>query len=143
MTLRCEMLSSIRKCIVASTRNYRRDSMQPSHIDITERFLADLVEGGDFTSIPMSEQLRFRGPLATADTAQEYRAICRGFADTVRSLELREWVGTHDVVHMVYDVDLGLASGPLATSQTIRFEDGKMLEVEVIFDAARATGWAS
>lgn len=123
--------------------NHRKHSMQSSHIDITDRFLAELIEGGDFTSIPMTERLRFRGPLAAADTAQEYRTICRGFAEAARSVELRERVGNDEVVHLIYDVDMALSAGPLATSQTIRFEDGKIVDVEVIFDAARVTGRAS
>ena len=110
---------------------------------VVDRYLEELVEGGDFTDIPMRDDVRFRGPLVQADDATAYRAICADFADAVRSLAVRTRVGSDDVVHVVYDVDMGLPDGPLPTSQTIRFEDGAMADVEVIFDAARIPGAAA
>ncbi len=113
------------------------------HDAVVDRYLEQLVEGGDFTDIPMRADLRFRGPLAQADDAAGYRAICSDFADAVRDLAVRTRVGSEDVVHLVYDVDMGLPDGPLPTSQTIRFEAGAMADVEVIFDAARIPGAAA
>ncbi len=106
-------------------------------------YLDRLVEGGDFSEVPMRDDVRFVGPLASASSADEYRAICADFADAVRSIEIRTMVGDDEFVHVVYDVDMGLPSGPLLTSQTVRFVDGEFASVEVIFDAAVVTGVAS
>lgn len=108
-----------------------------------KQYFAELVSGGDFSDIPMRDDLRFRGPLATSDTAVEYRAVCQEFAGLVTDLSLRTLVGDDGVIHAVYDVDMGLPSGPLATSQTVEFVDGQFASVEVIFDAAVITGLAS
>lgn len=113
--------------------------MQTRHVETTNRFLAELVHGGDFAAIPIADDVRVRGPLVAADGARTYRAICRDLADEVRGIELRDRVGLDDVVHLVYDIDMGLADGPLATSHTIRFDGDDMVDVEVIFDAARVT----
>ena len=117
--------------------------MYEENATTVRRYLAELVNGGDFAGIPMRDDLRFRGPLATSDTAGEYRATCRDFATSVADVSLRTLVGDDRVIHAVYDLDMGLPGGPLATSQTIEFSDGQFATVEVIFDAAMITGVAS
>lgn len=107
------------------------------------RYLDQLVEGGDFADIPMRDDVRFTGPLASSATAVEYRSICEGFADAVRAVSVRTMVGNDDVIHVVYDLDMGLAGGPLPTSQTVEFIDGAFSTVEVIFDAAAIVGATS
>lgn len=107
------------------------------------RYLAQLVSGGDFEDIPMREHVRFTGPLTSANRAEDYRSICRELAATVREISVRTLVGDDLVVHVVYDIDLGLPSGPLPTSQTVAFDDGAFSSVDVIFDAALLTGVAS
>ncbi len=116
---------------------------QERNLAIADRLVDGYVRGGDFADVPMAGDLHFRGPLASADTGEDYRAICTAFADAVRGIELRTRVAAGDVVHLVYDVDMGLADRPLPTSQTIRFEDGRIVDVVVIFDAHRITGAAS
>ncbi len=117
--------------------------MYESNAATMRRYLDKLVEGGDFADIPMRDDVRFTGPLASSTTAVEYRSICEGFADGVRAVSVRTMVGNDDVVHVVYDVDMGLAAGPLPTSQTVEFVDGEFSTVEVIFDAAAIVGAAS
>lgn len=117
--------------------------MYRDHVETMERYFAELVSGGDFADIAMLDDVRFTGPLASASTADEYRSICRGFAESVDDIAVRTLVGDDDVIHAVYDVDMGLPSGPLTTSQTVEFVDGAFASVEVIFDAAAITGIAS
>lgn len=108
-----------------------------------KRYLAELVNNGDFTDIPMQDDVRFKGPLATSSSAEEYRVICQELAHSVAGVSLRTLVGDDSVIHAVYDLDMGLPSGPLATSQTVEFVDGHFASVEVIFDAAVITRVAS
>lgn len=108
-----------------------------------KRYLTQLVEGGDFAGIPLRPDVRFTGPLASATTADEYRSICEDFAHSVHGISIRTMVGDDDVVHLVHDVDMGLPSGPLLTSQTVEFVDGAFASVDVIFDAALIIGVAS
>lgn len=108
-----------------------------------ERYLAQLATSGDFSDIPMREDVRFTGQLASATSAEEYRSICRDFAGAVRKVSLSALVGDDSVIHAVYDVDLGLPTGPLRTSQTVEFVDGAFASVEVIFDAAAIAGAAA
>lgn len=107
------------------------------NLTIADRFLDQLVEGGDFSSIPMAEGLTFRGPMASATSAENYRRLCSDLASLVVGISLRTRVSEGNIVHLVYDVDMGLADGPLPTSQTIRFDSNRITDVEVIFDAAR------
>lgn len=107
------------------------------------KYLAELERGGDFVDIPMRDDVRFTGPLASSRSATDYREICRNFAQAVRGLSLRAMVGDDEVIHVIYDVDLRLRGGPLATAQTVQFVDGAIASVDVIFDAAAITGVAS
>ena len=117
--------------------------MYASNAATMQTYLDQLVEGGDFANIPMCDDVRFVGPLTSSTTAAEYRSICEGLAEAVRGLSLRTMVGDGHVVHTVYDLDMGLAGGPLPTSQTVGFVDGAFASVEVIFDAAAITGASS
>lgn len=117
--------------------------MYATNVQTMQRYLAELVEGGDFTDIPKSPDVFLTGPLSATTGAAKYRSICQGFAEAVRGLSVRTIAGDDDVIHAVYDVDMGLASGPLPTSQTVEFAGGAFVSVEVIFDAAQITGTAS
>ena len=117
--------------------------MYEPNVATMRRYLEQLVEGGDFTDIPMRDDVRFTGPRASSVTAVEYRSICGGFADAVRAMSIRTMVGNDDVIHVVFDLDMGLAGGPLPTSQTVEFIDGAFSTVEVIFDAAAIVRAAS
>jgi hypothetical protein len=117
--------------------------MYAENAETMQRFLEQLVVGGDFADVPMRDDVRFTGPLASATTADGYRSICGDFATSVHGIAVRSMVGDDTVVHVVYDVDMGLATGPLATSQTVEFVAGAFASVEVIFDAAVITGVAA
>lgn len=38
-------------------------------------------------------------------------------------------------MHTVYDLDLGLPSGPIASSETLRFADGVMIAADLVIDS--------
>lgn len=63
-----------------------------------KRFLAQFVEGGDFADVPMRDDVRFTGPLASATTSDGYRSICKDFADAVQEVSVRSMIGDDDVV---------------------------------------------
>ena len=117
--------------------------MQDKNTGTIKKYLSQLVTGGDFIDIPMDDDVQFTGPLSSASNAEDYRSILRAFAEGVRDITLRTMVGGDETVHLVYDVDMGLGTGPLLTSQTVSFRNGAFSSVEVIFDAAVIPGGAS
>lgn len=114
--------------------------MYADNVQTMKHYLAQLVLGGDFADIPMRQDVCFTGPLASATGAEDYRAICQDFADSVEDIQMHTLVGDDEVVHVVYNVDMGLPNGPLRTSQTVTFVDGAFASVDVIFDTALVGG---
>lgn len=117
--------------------------MRDQNMETMKKYLSQLAGGGDFQGIPMDAHVHFTGPLASADTADDYRSILESFAEGVQGVTVRSMVGDDDTIHVVYDVDMGLRTGPLLTSQTVGFRDGAFSSVQVIFDAAAIHGGAA
>lgn len=58
------------------------------------------------------------------------------FAEAVQDISLRSMVGDDKVVHVLYDVEMGLAGGPLPTAQVVEFVEGAFASVDASDDAA-------
>lgn len=102
---------------------------------MARRYYDEFRSAGDFADVPMADDLRFDGPLQQYADGPRYRADCARLAGQVRSLTIRHQFVDGDRVHSVYDFDLGLPSGPIATSETLTFDRGRMVAAELIIDS--------
>lgn len=102
---------------------------------LTTRYYEDFASHGDFTGIPMADDLRFSGPIHTYRDGDRYRLDCGQLAAMVQSIEIRHQFTEGDQVHTVYDFDLGLPSGPVASSETLTFDDGVLVAADLIIDS--------
>ena len=103
--------------------------------EVTRRYYAAFRTAGDFADVPMADDLRFTGPLQRYADGPRYRADCARLAGRVRALAMRHQFVDGDRVHSVYDFDLGLPTGPIATSETLTFDGGRMVAAELIIDS--------
>lgn len=109
--------------------------------ELTERYYRDFASKGNFESVPMANNLRFEGPIHAYVGGDRYRRDCVELAAMVRGIAVRHQFFDGVQVHTVYDVDLGLPSGALASSETLTFADGVMVAADLVVDstALRAT----
>ncbi len=110
--------------------------MTPTIADITARYYDNFSHGGDFHDVPMAADLDFRGPLFQYADGDRYRSDCARLAEQVRSLRIRHQFFEPDRVHTVYDFDLGLPTGPIATSETLTIAAGELFSAELIIDSS-------
>ncbi len=103
--------------------------------ELTTSYYENFTCRGDFASIPMADDLRFDGPMHTYRDGDRYRRDCGQLAAMVQGIEIRHQFFEGDRVHTVYDFDLGLPSGPVASSETLRFVDGVLVAVDLIIDS--------
>ncbi len=103
--------------------------------EVTRRYYDDFAGRGDFDDVPMADGLRFRGPIHAYDDGERYRRECVELAERVTGFGIRHQFVDGDRVHTVYDIDFGLPSGPIATSETLTYRDGVMVAADLIIDS--------
>lgn len=108
--------------------------MSESIPQLTARYYRDFAGGGDFTRVPMARDFRFDGPLHQYRGGERYRADCERLASAVTSLSIRHQFFDGDRAWTVYDVDVGLDAGPIATSEVLTFADGVMVAADLFLD---------
>ncbi len=104
--------------------------------ELARRYYDEFAGRGSFATVAMDEGLRFRGPIHAYDDGERYRRECVELAARVTGFEIRHQFVDGDRVHTVYDIDLGLPSGPIATSETLTYRDGVMVAADLIIDSA-------
>lgn len=103
--------------------------------ELTERYYRDFARGGDFESVPMGGDLRFTGPVHAYVGGERYRRDCVALAATVRGFAMRHQFVDGDQAHSVYDLDLGLPSGPIPSSETLTFSNGVLVAADLLIDS--------
>ena len=102
---------------------------------LTARYYEDFASQGDFAGIPIADDLCFSGPIHTYRDGDRYRLDCGQLAAMVRGIEIRHQFTEGNQVHTVYDFDLGLPSGPIASSETLTFDNGALVAADLIIDS--------
>lgn len=115
--------------------------MSSTVAEVTASYYRDFASGGDFESVPMSHDLHFSGPMHAYRDGERYRRDCTALAATARGIAIRHQFFDGNQVHTVYDLDLGLPSGPIASAETLTFADDLLVAADLIIDSTplRAT----
>lgn len=109
--------------------------MNANITELTRRYYRDFGSAGDFATVPMAPELRFTGPLHAYADGNRYRRDCAALAAKAWGIEVRHQFFDGDQVHTVYDFDLGLPGGPIASSETLTFADDVLAAADLILDS--------
>jgi hypothetical protein len=91
---------------------------------------------GDFSEVPLAEDFRFTGPVASFDSAAGYRAMAREAGKAVTSFDVRRQFADGNTVCSIVDWEMALPGlGRMTSAELLEIVDGVIVRGELIYDA--------
>jgi hypothetical protein len=91
---------------------------------------------GDLSDVPLADDFRFTGPVASFDTAEGYRAMAREAGQSVRSFTVRRQFVDGNRACSIIDWEMAIPGvGPMTSAELLEVEDGIIVRGELIYDA--------
>jgi hypothetical protein len=92
--------------------------------------------GGDMSGVPLAEDFRFLGPVASFETAAGYREMARQAGQAVTSFEVRRQFADGNTVCSIVDWEMAMPGlGRMTAAELLEVEDGVIVRGELIYDA--------
>ena len=110
------------------------ESMQP--LEIAERYYsAWATKAGDMADVPLADDLVYRGPVASFDDAEGFRAMAATAGPLVRSMTVRHQFADGDLVLTITDTEMALPIPTMTSAELLEIRDGKIVRGENLYDA--------
>ena len=94
------------------------------------------TRGGDMSEVPLAEDFRFTGPVASFDSAEGYRGMARQAGQAVTSFEVRRQFVEGKTVCSIIDWEMAIPGlGRMTSAELLEVEDGVIVRGELIYDA--------
>jgi ketosteroid isomerase-like protein len=91
---------------------------------------------GDMSEVPLAEDFRFTGPVASFDSAEGYREMARQAGQAVTSFEVRRQFVEGNTVCSIIDWEMAMPGlGRMTSAELLEVEDGVIVRGELIYDA--------
>jgi ketosteroid isomerase-like protein len=90
---------------------------------------------GNLDDVPLAEDFKFTGPVASFENAAGYRAMAREAGAAVTAFEVRRQFVDGDTVCSIIDWEMALPVSPMTSAEILEVEDGKIVRGELIYDA--------
>jgi ketosteroid isomerase-like protein len=91
---------------------------------------------GDFGDVPLADDFRFTGPVASFESADGYRAMAREAGQAVTSFAVRRQFVDGDTVCSIVDWEMAIPGvGPMTAAELLEVRDGVIVRGELIYDA--------
>jgi ketosteroid isomerase-like protein len=91
---------------------------------------------GDLADVPLADDFQFTGPVASFDSADDYRAMARDAGQAVTSFEVRRQFVDGDTVCSIIDWEMAIPGvGRMTSAELLEVRDGKIVRGELIYDA--------
>jgi ketosteroid isomerase-like protein len=91
---------------------------------------------GDFSDVPLADDFRFAGPVASFDSADAYRAMAREAGQAVTSFAVRRRFVDGDTVCSIVDWEMAIPGvEPMTAAELLEVRDGVIVRGELIYDA--------
>jgi hypothetical protein len=107
----------------------------------TERIVATYYDAwrehkGDMSAVPLADDFRFTGPVASFDSAAGYREMAAQAGQTVTSFEVRRQFIDGGTVCSIIDWEMATPGlGRMTAAELLEIEDGMIVGGELIYDA--------
>jgi SnoaL-like domain len=91
---------------------------------------------GDMSGVPLAEDFRFLGPVASFDTAEGFREMASQAGQAVTSFEVRRQFVDGNTVCSIVDWEMAMPGlGRMTAAELLEVEDGLIVRGELIYDA--------
>ena len=91
---------------------------------------------GDMSGVPLADDFRFSGPVASFDTAEGYREMARQAGQAVTSFEVRRRFVDGGTVCSIVDWEMAMPGlGRMTAAELLEVQDGVIVRGELIYDA--------
>jgi uncharacterized protein (TIGR03086 family) len=90
---------------------------------------------GDMSGVPLAADFSFRGPVASFDSADGFRAMAARAGAAVRDFRVRQQFVDGEQVCSIIDWEMAMLPGTLTAAELLRVRDGRIVSGELIYDA--------
>jgi hypothetical protein len=91
---------------------------------------------GDFSAVPLAEDFEFIGPIASFDSAEDYRAMASQAGPAVTSFTVRRQFVDGNIVCSIVDWNMATPGvGRMTAAELLEVVDGVIVRGELIYDA--------
>lgn len=90
---------------------------------------------GDFSAVPLADDFVFRGPVASFESAEGYRAMAAQAGPSVTRFAVRHQFVDGSRVCSIIDWEMSLPVPPMTSAEILEIEDGRIARGELIYDA--------
>jgi ketosteroid isomerase-like protein len=91
---------------------------------------------GDMSGVPLVDDFRFRGPVASFETAEGFREMAQQAGQAVTSFEVRRQFVDGNTVCSIVDWEMAMAGiGRMTAAELLEVQDGVIVRGELIYDA--------
>jgi hypothetical protein len=92
--------------------------------------------GGDMSGVPLADDFRFTGPVASFDSAEGFREMARQAGEAVTSFDVRRQFVDGTTVCSIVDWEMAMPGlGRMTAAELLEVEDGVIVRGELIYDA--------
>src|ERR671923_2394835 len=94
------------------------------------------IRRGDMSEVPLADDFRFVGPVASFQTAEGYREMARQAGQAVTSFEVRRQFVDGNTVCSIIDWEMAMPGlGRMTSAELLEVENGVIVRGELIYDA--------
>jgi SnoaL-like domain len=91
---------------------------------------------GDMSGVPLADDFRFLGPVASFETADGFREMARQAGHAVTSFEVRRQFVDGNAVCSIVDWEMAMPGlGQMTAAELLEVQDGVIVRGELIYDA--------
>ena len=103
---------------------------------VAEYYDAWRDRGGDMSAVPLADDFRFLGPVASFETAEGFREMARQAGQAVTSFEVRRQFVDGNTVCSIVDWEMAMPGvGRMTAAELLEVQDGVIVRGELIYDA--------
>ena len=104
--------------------------------EIADRYYeAYASRGGDMSEVPLAEDFRFRGPVASFDDAEGFRGMALNAGQMIESFNVRHQFVDGNRVCSIIECEVSLPIPTMVSAEVLEVEDGKLVSADLIYDA--------